>query len=239
MAPFLTAAWTNLLLVNYRVPPELLRPYLPPGSELDTPDSAPDLHLLSLVAFHFERTRVWGIPLPTAQHFPEINLRFYLRRDEKRAVLFLREFVPTPLVALGARLLYHQPYHLATIAHQIRNKGGRIHAYTRFRHGPHRGELRVRAHNEPAIPPPESEAHFLKEHYWGFDRTPHGKSFRYRVDHPLWATYPVESAEVHFDPGALLGGAWQEIDWEAARHSVLFARGSDVVVHGAEPLEAP
>ncbi len=94
--PFLTMQWRNLVLANYRVPPDLLLPYVPPGSELDTPEDAPDLHLLSLVAFHFEQTRAYRLPLPTAQHFPEVNLRFYVRKSEMRATVFLREYVPAP-----------------------------------------------------------------------------------------------------------------------------------------------
>ena len=233
---FMTARWSNLLLVNYRVPPDLLEPHVPAGSQLDTPDDAPDLHLLSLVAFHFSETRAYGIPIPTGQWFPELNLRFYVRQGDKRATVFLREFVPTPLIALGARLLYHQPYYLALIDHTWRTNPHTIDIATHFRFRQHRGQLRVRAHNTPIIPPADSQEHFLKEHYWGFDRTPAGKSFRYQVDHPVWATYPVETFDINFDPGALLGPKWQTINWNDALHSVLVANGSAVKVYEAEPL---
>ena len=36
--PFLTARWSNLILLTYAVPPELLRPRLTPDLELDTRD---------------------------------------------------------------------------------------------------------------------------------------------------------------------------------------------------------
>lgn len=235
---FLTARWLNLVLVNYRVPPEWLHPHVPSGSVLDTPDDAPDLHLLSLVAFHFADTHVYGIPVPTARWFPELNLRFYVRRGEKRATVFLREYVPAPLVALGARLFYHQPYYLALIDHRLRQDANTLEVTTHFRHREHHGFLRVRAHNRPTIPPPTSQEHFLKEHYWGFDRLPSGASFRYRVQHPVWQTFPVEAAEVDFNPGALLGPPWHGLDWPAALHSVLLAAGSPVTVYSAEPLEA-
>jgi uncharacterized protein YqjF (DUF2071 family) len=32
---FLTARWENLVMANYAVPPEVLKPYLPAGVELD------------------------------------------------------------------------------------------------------------------------------------------------------------------------------------------------------------
>lgn len=234
--PFLTARWTDVVLANYRVPPALLRPYVPPGSELDTPDGEPDRHLLSLVAFDFAGTRVRGVSVPTARRFPEVNLRCYVRREEKRAVVFLREFVPAPLIVAGARLLYHQPYALAAIGHRVERDDVYLTVRTTFATRRHRGEIRLRARNAPSTPLPESEEHFLKEHYWGFDRTASGRSFRYRVDHPVWRTFPVEEASVTIDPGALLGGDWRSIDWPAALHSVLFAEGSEATVYGAEPL---
>ncbi len=41
---------------------------------------------MSLVALHFADTRVYGIPVPTAQCFPEMNLSFYVRRGLLRLV---------------------------------------------------------------------------------------------------------------------------------------------------------
>jgi uncharacterized protein len=234
--PFLTARWTDVVLANFRVPPDLLRPHLPPGSELDTPDDAPDLHLLSIVALRFAATRVRGIPIPTAQDFPEVNLRFYARRGPLRASVFLREFVPVPLIILGARLFYHQPYHLASISHLVRVDGEVIDVHTRFAHREHRGEIRLLARNAPVVPPADSQEHWLKEHYWGFDRAPNGAGFRYRVDHPIWQTFPVDRADVTIDPGALLGGPWREVDWLAALHSVVFAAGSAATVFEPAPL---
>jgi uncharacterized protein len=43
--PFLTAAWKNLVLINYSVDPAILKPYLPYGVELD---SFNGIHYLSL-----------------------------------------------------------------------------------------------------------------------------------------------------------------------------------------------
>lgn len=238
---FLTAEWRDVVLVNYRVPAELLLPRVPPGAELDTPDGAPERHLLSLVAFDFAAMRVRGLSIPTARRFPEVNLRFYARRGERRATVFLREFVPAPLVVLGARLLYRQPYALARISHEVAVDAAtnRRHVRTTFARGIHRGAISLTAANDPQVPPSSSEEHFLKEHYWGFDRAADGRGFRYRVDHPVWRVFPVETATVTIDPGALLGGAWRGLDWPAALHSVLYAEGSAAAVFSPEPLVDP
>src|SRR5690606_34983243 len=56
--PFLTADWKHLILINYEVNPELLKPYLPTGTEIDLFDGK---CYVSLVGFLFHNTRVCGI----------------------------------------------------------------------------------------------------------------------------------------------------------------------------------
>jgi uncharacterized protein YqjF (DUF2071 family) len=232
----LTARWLNLVLVNYRVPPELLLPHVPPGSVLDTPDDAPDTHLFSVVAFHFADSAALRIPIPTAGWFPEINLRFYVRRGDMRATVFLREYVTHPLIALGARLFFNQPYYLAKIRHEWEARDNTVRVSTDFRHRKIAGTLRVNAENRPYTPPDDSDAHFLKEHYWGFHCAPRGKPFRYQVEHPVWRAFPVTGYDVDFDPGSLLGGEWRDIPWRDSIHSVLCAEGSPVKLHTPESL---
>lgn len=234
--PFLTAEWSYVLLVNYAVPPELLAPHVPPGCELDTPDEEPDLHLLSMVVVRSSRTRVRGFPILTARTFPGVNLRGYARHGDRRGVIFLRQHVPAPLIVAGARLFYRQPYHLARIKYDVEVDDELIRADLRFSRRSHRGAIRVRALNAPETPGEETHAHFVKERYWGFEQDRHGKTFAFHVEHPVWHTYPVEEAGVRLNPGALLGGDWQDLDWAAAYHSIVFAEGSPASLYDPEPL---
>ena len=97
---FLKAEWRDLVLVNYEVPEELLRPYLPNGTEIDAFEGKV---YASLVAFMFRRTRVLGVPWPMHVNFEEVNLRFYVRRKTpdgwRRGVVFVKEIVPRPAIA--------------------------------------------------------------------------------------------------------------------------------------------
>src|SRR5438105_349004 len=93
--PFLTARWTNLFLATYAVPDDTLTPRLPAGLELDRRDGSA---FVSLVAFDFRDTRFLGIPWPGYCNFPEINLRFYVRRGAERGVVFIREIVALRMV---------------------------------------------------------------------------------------------------------------------------------------------
>src|ERR1044071_8835062 len=92
---FLRAEWRHLAMLNYRVPPSLVEPLVPAGTELDTYDGAT---YVSIVGFLFEQTRIVGFSIPFHENFEEINLRFYVRRtlggEVRRGVTFIRELVP-------------------------------------------------------------------------------------------------------------------------------------------------
>ena len=102
--PFLTARWSHLAMLNYEADPEVLRPYVPAGTQLDTFSGRT---LISVVGFLFHDTRIWGWSIPWHRHFPEVNLRFYVRREVsgecRRGVSFIKEIVPRPVVAWVAR----------------------------------------------------------------------------------------------------------------------------------------
>jgi hypothetical protein len=104
-SPFLTAEWRALVMLQYEVPPELLRPLVPRGTELE---SWQGRTVVSLVGFRFLDTRLLGAPIPWHRDFEELNLRFYVRRRTpqgwRRAVVFVREVVPRRAIALVARL---------------------------------------------------------------------------------------------------------------------------------------
>src|SRR5690606_795614 len=108
--PFLTARWSNLCIFSYHVPRALLTPRLPRGLELDVPpNTADDLAVFSLVAFTFLDTRARGVKRPRHVNFPEVNLRFYVQlprtapEPARRGVMFIREFVPRPLISFVAQ----------------------------------------------------------------------------------------------------------------------------------------
>src|SRR5882757_4261033 len=102
---FLTAEWKNLAMLNYAVDGSLLKRFVPAGTELDLFEGST---YLSLVGFEFNRSRIFGFPVPFHQAFEEVNLRFYVRRSSKRGVVFIRELVPKFAVAAIARLAFNE-----------------------------------------------------------------------------------------------------------------------------------
>lgn len=224
--PFLTAAWRNLILANYRIPDDLLRPYLPPGTELDRRDGAA---WASLVGFQFYDTRVLGVSWPGYRHFPEWNLRFYVRHDGERGVCFVREFVPLWLVSTVARALYNEPYRVARMTGRIGDGGSVMTAEYTVEQGGRTHRLSAVGDQPASRPGPDTAEHWFKEQRWGYGVTRRGRLLRYEVTHPEWEVYPIRSFTVDVDWGSLYGPQWAAMG-KAQPANVMLVAGSAVQV---------
>jgi uncharacterized protein YqjF (DUF2071 family) len=224
--PFLTARWTNLCLFTYSVPPEILAKRLPAGLELDRRG---DEAFVSLVAFDFQDTRVWGIPWPGYRNFAELNLRYYVRRPGERGVVFIREIVPQRWTAWLARKLYNEPYATAPLVSRIAVDETWIAAERSLLWNGHTYRIAVTAQKPALVPPDDSIEHFFKEHHWGYGVSKKGQTIRYRVEHPVWEIYPVTSHRLDFDFADVYGAEWEFLT-QAKPYSVVFAAGSAISV---------
>ena len=225
--PFLTAEWRNLFLATYAIPPALLEPRLPPGLALGLRGGNA---FVSLVAFDFLNTRVLGVPWPGYRNFPELNLRFYVRRGGVRGVVFVREFVPARLVAWLAKAIYNEPYRAAPLTSRCHDDtGGRRMEY-RLRWAGRDHVLSVTGVKPAYLPDESSDEHFFKEHHWGFSVTRGGRAVRYEVTHPPWEVFPVHGYRIDLDWRSVYGPEW-EILSKAAPMSTVFALGSAIAVY--------
>lgn len=230
---FLTAHWRHLINITYAVDPVLLLPHLPPGLELDKRNGRA---FASLVAFDFLKTRLRGIPVPFHTNFPEINLRFYVRKGEERGVVFIKELVPRYCIAMVANRVYNEPYEVARMRSRSQIHAQQLQVEHVFRYKGRRHRLAVRAKVATMVPEEDSVEHFFKEHSWGFGRTHKGDLLRYRVEHPVWAIHPLTGpAEVEVDFGQLYGKEWNFLN-HATPYSSLLAEGSAVRVYPYKAL---
>jgi uncharacterized protein YqjF (DUF2071 family) len=208
---FLTAEWRNLLMINFAVDPSILAPFVPNGTELD---SWQGITFVSLVGFLFADTRLLGVPVPRHRTFEEVNLRFYVRRtvgDEvRRGVTFMRELVPRRAIAFVASAVYNEPYRALSMRHR--------YGASRPDGIPDRVEYGWRSDGEwsslgaapvgrgRSVAPATQEA-FLTEHYWGYTRQRDGATIEYRVEHPRWRVWTVETAEIRGNLASVSGSA--------------------------------
>ena len=230
---FLTGEWRDLAMLNYRVDPALLAPYVPRGTELDAWRGAT---YLSVVGFMFRRTRVLGVPVPWHRTFEEVNLRFYVRREVagevRRAVTFIREIVPRRAIALVARLAYNEPYVARPMRHSVvpRVDGTPKRVSYEWRWDSAWSGLAVECGGPSREIEAASEEEFITEHYWGYTRQRDGGTVEYRVTHPRWRVWTAERATLGEDLAALYGKEIASV-LAGAPSSAFLADGSEIAVH--------
>ena len=227
--PFLRAEWNDLLLANYAVEPDFLRPYVPPGTDLDLFEGRA---FLSLVAFMFGRTRVLGVPVPGHTDFEEVNLRLYvkpLRDPGIRAVTFIKEIVPKRAIPAIANSLFNENYVCMPMGHA---KEGDTCSYSWDSGVENR--FAAEAAGELALPPPGSVGEFITEHYWGYAG---GKrhTLEYKVEHPPWIGTAVSSYDISVDFASSYGAEFAFLK-DTEPHNVQYARGSEVTVSSPRRL---
>jgi uncharacterized protein YqjF (DUF2071 family) len=240
---FLSAEWRSLAILNYRVSPALLKPHVPPGTELDLFDGAA---YVSVVGFQFRNTKLLGIPVPRYRSFDEINLRFYVRREVdgevRHGVTFLRELVPKRAVAILARLAYNEPYRRVSMqsAFGLMGPAGRPLAVAYAWHT-RRGAAWNRVWLEPRgdalVAAPGSEEAFITQHFWGYTRTRFGGTIEYEVKHPKWRVWSVSRSLVEGDTSDVFGAPFARILKEPP-HSAMYCGGSPVTVHRPTKIRA-
>ena len=110
--PTVYMSWQNLLFAHWPVKPEVLRPLIPVGLEIDTFDN---WAWIGIVPFHLT-IRYRGMPF--ALSFPEVNVRTYVKRGDQTGVWFLSLDAHSRLAVMAARNRYSLPYHFARMKMQ-------------------------------------------------------------------------------------------------------------------------
>jgi uncharacterized protein len=225
---FLTAEWNDLLMLNYAVEPALLQEYIPAGTQLDAFEGK---IYVSLVGFEFNNIRISGVKVPFHGSFEEVNLRFYVRRGEKRGVVFIREFVPRFAVAVIARSAYGERYSRVPMAHRVHYRLDQdvVEAEYSWGSGPGMCSMRAETVGAAFLPADGSLGQFITEHYWGYAAQRAGSAIEYEVQHPRWQVREASSALVS-------GDAWRYYGAELGQalirrpDSAFLAEGSPVTV---------
>lgn len=237
---FLTAEWRNLAMLNYEIPPEILQPLVPKGTELDTWNRK---LFVSVVGFLFLNTRVLGVSIPFHRDFEEINLRFYVRRHTvngwRRGVVFVKEIVPRCAIAYAARHLYNENYVALPTGHAIRRKENSpediesVKYFWTFQGRENVIEVVTRGSASPFVEGSEEE--FITQHFWGYSSQKDGGTVEYRVEHPAWRIWQAKKCHLDCDAENFYGKEFADV-LRQSPSSAFLAEGSDVLVYRGRRL---
>jgi uncharacterized protein YqjF (DUF2071 family) len=152
--------WNDLAFLHWSVPTSLIAPLIPRGLTVDEYDGRA---WIAVTPFWISGATMRRVPpIPGLSTFPELNVRTYVRHEDRPGVWFFSLDAANRLFVVAGRLLFSLPYIYAEMSAQERE--GHIHYESRRPQG-----TRFVASYAPTDPPQRSELgsleHFLTERY--------------------------------------------------------------------------
>lgn len=234
---FLKAYWQNLIVANYIVTPEVLKDYLPKGTELDIWNGN---CYVSLVGFMFKNTRVLGIKIPNHVNFEEVNLRFYVKRYEngqwKRGVVFIKEIVPKKAITFVANTIYKEHYETSQMSHLVKLETEILKVNYKWKSPNCKNCIEINAYDFKNSLPENSEAEFILEHYFGYTKYDNHTTYEYEVLHPKWQHYHIKNFKIDVDFADVYGNNFEFLN-HIQPTSVFLAEGSEISVGNKRKIE--
>jgi hypothetical protein len=231
-------------IVSFAIDPRSLRGLVPVGTEVDTFDDgqAP----LSVVGLRFAENHLFGLPVPFASCYDQIQLRFYVRRkmgrsEWRRGMVHVRDLLPVSSFLSAGHVLYGEAYQRLPVTSRVRppdpaagRPGRAIYRWRSDHDVIHR--LAVDFSGEPHLPETGSREEFLVARNWGYVSRHADLTREYRVDHPPWRVWSNAVARLSPGAGPLFGDRFsQALSGEPL--CVLVAEGSRMEMH--RPVTLP
>jgi uncharacterized protein len=211
--------WLDLAFLHWRVDEAELRRLVPGSVEVETFDGSA---WLGIVPFVVHGLRLRGTPpLPRVSTFPELNVRTYVRHEDRPGIWFFTLDAASVVAVEAAKLLYRLPYQRARM--RCERIGDHIH-YESARPGA-AFSGRYRGAGPLSQAEPGSVEAFLTERYCLYTEDG-GRLYRADVHHPPWDLQRGE---------AVVGlNTMSPLPLPDEGPHVLFSRRQDVVVWGLE-----
>lgn len=204
---------------------------IPPGLE---PDRWEGRTHVSLVALEMHDIRLRGWRIPGFGSHAQVNFRTYVRHPAGPGVSFVREFVPSRLVAAVGRLRYGEPVRAARIVAHVEATGDTVRAEYRFGLTTPSYHVAVTGSAASHLPSAGGFEQYLTERTVGCRVDHHNRPQVFRVAHPPWAVREIRTVGYDVDFAALYGAEWSVLNGRQPV-SVLFAVGSEVSVFPPVP----
>lgn len=223
--------WHDLLFAHWPIPAAQMAALLPPGLELDRWEGEA---WVGVVPFRMSGVRPRLFPaLPGLSAFPELNVRTYVRMQDKPGVYFFSLDAANPIAVAVARSLFHLPYFRARMSCQTESEAIR-YASQRTHTGAPPAELR--GSYAPTGPVYQVEAGSLEawliERYCLYSVDKRGRIYRGEIHHAPW---PIQQAEATFERNSVAQAAG--IGLPDSPPLLHFARRLDVLAWAIQPIK--
>jgi uncharacterized protein YqjF (DUF2071 family) len=210
--------WSSASFLHWRVDTATLRPLVHRALEVEEFDGSA---WIGLIPFRMMMRLPYQPELPVISHYPETNVRTYVRdRNGRSGLWFLSLDVPRSVVVAAARSTLRLPYAWSRMSTEEIPDGM---SYAAERMAPARGMRSDVVVSTARGQEDDSElARFLSARFRLFGRGPFGL-FEVDVEHPPWTVATAEALSVEDELVAAAG-----VEISGPPDHVLFSTGVDV-----------
>ncbi len=225
------AAFTELVAVNFQVPPALLTRLVPKGLELDYYNNETYVSLICMV---MRKVGVMGVPL--TRRFVELSLRFYVRHPSdpanRKGTCFIKNYVSSSMAAWILSSRFDTEYR--NLKMKFKNKGFEGNDAVpeveyQWKVDDHWNKLRIRARSQIKNTGPETKVGFILDHSTHY-QAKFNKTLEYKVERPAWTIWDAAQANFTCDVERLFGKSFV-IPMAKRPASVFVTRGSNVTIY--------
>lgn len=217
-------SWKNLIFVHWPLNPERLRMHIPPSLQIDTFNGSA---WLGIVVFEMGGIYPRGLStLSITSAFPEINVRTYVRYNEKPGVYFLSLDVGDWASLTIAKRWLHLPYHPAKIS--IQKLKSTFHCSSIRQSSKHEPIIYEGIHtpiSEIFFPQEGSLDHWLTERYCFFSTNKKARLYCCEIHHAPW---PLQLGKTEVKQNTLFSPF--HIDLTGTQPITHFSKGVDSLI---------
>lgn len=196
----MTQTWHDLLFAHWPIPADTLRRLVPADFPIDEYDGT---GWIGVVPFRMTNVAPRLVPaLPWISAFPELNVRTYVRVDDKPGVYFFSLDAARTLAVLSAWTLLNLPYYSASMT--VTRDGDDVRYVSRRTRTPAAFVARYRSSSHPQPPQPGTLEYFLTERYCLYALDHRRRPYRLDIHHPRW---PLQRAEAEIETNTMAQAA--------------------------------
>ena len=213
----MTQVWENVLFAHWSLPMEVVRKHIPAELEVDTFNGEA---WVGVILFKMNGFKLRFTPFRYPFSFPEINLRTYVKVNERPAIFFMTLDAADPLVVSVAKRWYRLPYFHAKMSFSKQEDMISFHSERKSV-----GDSVVIGGefypvSEQFVPKDGSIDHWLTERYVYFNKDPNNHIYWGEVYHEPWQLRKVSGK---FSDNTLLHPYQIELPGEP--HLLHYSRG--------------
>ena len=214
--------WSELAFIHWEIEEEELKKYIPPSIEIDKYEGK---SYIGVVPFNMKGVTKRGYPAPKwISDFPEINVRTYVKYNNKPGVLFFSLDVPSQIAVWIGRIQFHLPYFKAKMLVKTQNDT------THYFHKRNNIEFEAVYTAKGRLKcEKNSFENWATERYCLYSHNKAGDIFCADVHHEQW---PLESVDIDIKKNTLLSG----LTVGKQHPTVLYSKSLDVAVYSIQKV---